>query len=277
MRNSGTVRGTITVIEIYRCVRYVIVPSSLDEGFILSKQTRMHFQEFLKAKGFYTGNIDGIIGSRTKAAILNCFQCKTATAITDVELFQFAKLLGDTNTVRIRTVAEVESNGSGWFNDGRPKILYERHKFWKYNDDATAPKSTFFNYPDAGNYTIDADKNGINDSYDKLLKACEYDPMGAFMSVSMGAFQVMGFYFKEMGYATPWEMLYDCARSEKAQYQLLVNYIVMNKLQKAFLAISGKPDTCRMFASGYNGKNYAKYNYHGKLASAYLYYLNKVK
>lgn len=242
-------------------------------GFILSIQTRKHFQEFLKTKGFYTGSIDGVIGSGTKKAILACFKNKKAAAITPQDLLVFAKQLGDTNTVRIRAVAKVESAGAGWFNDGRPKILYERHKFWKYNDDKTAPKSLFFNYPDGGNYTADADKNNLNDSYDKLLKACEYDPQAAFMSVSMGMFQVMGFHYYNMGFATPWEMLYACTHYEREQYRLLVNYILMNNLQKAFLAISPNPDTCRPLALGYNGKTYVKFNYHGKLASAVKHFL----
>lgn len=244
----------------------------IDRGFILSIQTRKSLQEFLKAKGFYKGAIDGVVGVNTKNAILECFKNKNAAAITAPELLVFAKQLGDTDIKRIRAVAKVEAAGSGWFKDGRPKILYERHKFWKYNDDSSAPKSTFFNYPEAGNYTEDADKNGLNDSYDKLLKACEYDPKAAFMSVSMGMFQVMGMYYYNMGYETPWEMLYACTHFEREQYRLLVNYVVMNNMQKSFLALSTNPDTCRPFAKGYNGQNYVKYNYHGKLASAMKYF-----
>lgn len=238
----------------------------------MSIQTRKAFQEFLKAKGFYQGAVDGIVGKNTKAAALACFQNKKATPITMPELIAFSKQLGSDNLIRIRAVAKVEASGSGWFSDGRPKILYERHKFWKHNDDTTAPKSTFFNYPETGNYTTDADQNGLNDSYDKLMKACEYDPKAAFMSVSMGMFQVLGEYYHSMGYATPWDMLYACANFEREQYRLLVNYIIMANLKSAFLNLSTNPDTCRAFAKGYNGKNYVKYNYHGKLASAVKYF-----
>lgn len=238
----------------------------------MSVKTRKEFQEFLRDKGYYFGAIDGIIGSGSKKAILACFQNKKAPAITTPELVNLAVRLGDTNTNRIRAVAKVEANGSGWFNDGLPKILYERHKFWAHNDDTRAPKSTYFNYPSWGNYTIDADKNGVNDSYDKLLKACEYDPRGAFMAVSMGAFQVMGEYYIQMGYKTPWEMLYACANSELAQYKLLVSFIEMNNGKSKFLALSSKPDACRPFAQMYNGNLYAKNDYHGKLAAAVKYF-----
>lgn len=238
----------------------------------MSKQTRMAFQDFLKSKGFAIGATDGVIGKNTKQAILDCFKDKKALAITPAQIVSLAQRLGDKNNIRIKAVAKVESAGSGWFTDGRPKILFERHKFWQHNDDSSAPKSTYFNYPSWGNYTTDADQNGINDSYDKLLKACEYDPRGAFKAVSMGAFQVMGEYHKAMGYAEPWEMLYACVSSEYSQYQLLVGYIEMNRMQSKFLALSSNPDTCRPFAAGYNGKSYAANDYHGKLAAAVKFF-----
>lgn len=238
----------------------------------MSVQSRKDLQTFLKEKGFYFGKIDGIIGEGSKGAILACFQNKKAAAITPAQRIELSKRLGQTNNVRLNTVAKVEAAGSGWFNDGRPKILYERHKFWKYNDDASAPKSTYFNYPSGGNYTVDADKNGVNDSYDKLAMACKYDPRGAFQAISIGMFQVMGFYYKEMGFKQPWEMLYACTHSEYEQYLLLVKYIEMTNLKGAFNRISAKPDDCRDFARGYNGKNYVKFDYHGKLASAFRFY-----
>ena len=204
----------------------------------MSVKTRKEFQQFLKDKGFYFGAIDGIIGRGSKDAILACFRNKKAPAITESERFQLARRLGDTDTVRIKAVAKVEANGSGWFNDGMPKILYERHKFWAHNDDVSAPKSTFFNYPSWGNYTVDADKNGINDSYDKLIKACEYDPRGAFMAVSMGAFQVMGEYYIQMGYKTPWEMLYACTHSDKARNLALPRFISIKETRSWYWAFS---------------------------------------
>lgn len=240
----------------------------------MSKQSRKDLQTFLKEKGFYTGIVDGIFGRNSKKAILDCFQNKKAPAITPSQIQQLAERLGDTNTIRIRAVAKVEAEGAGWLKDGRPKILYERHKFWEFNDDVSAPKSTYFNYPNWGNYTIDADKNGIDDSYDKLLKACEYDPRGAFKAISIGAFQVLGEYHKHMGFNEPWEMLYAATHSEYEQYLLMVKFIEMKKIQKQFLALSTNPDTCRPFALPYNGSKYAKYDYHGKLAAAVRYYSN---
>ena len=46
----------------------------------------------------------------------------------------------------------------------------------------------------------------------------------------------------------------------------------MNNGKSKFLALSSKPDACRPFAQMYNGKLYAKNDYHGKLAAAVKYF-----
>lgn len=244
----------------------------------MSKKTRVDYQNWLLSKGCFIGNsgADGIIGKATKEATYKLFADLKAKAVTDAQLEDFSLTLGDnTGTARIRAVAEVESGGFGWYDTGHVKILYERHKFWTYNDDKTAPKSTFFNYPRGGNYTIDANKNDINDSWEKLLRACEYDPLAAFMSVSMGKFQVMGFHYKILGFKTPWDMLLSLVSEESNHYNLLVKYIIANNLKSAFLKINGSAENCVPFAKGYNGSQYAKFNYDVKIAKACLKFKNK--
>lgn len=239
----------------------------------MSKASRITFQKWLQSKGCNIGNAgaDGIIGKATKQAIYDLFENKNLQLITDQDLKQISASLGDTSgTARIRAVSEVESGGYGWYNTGHVKILYERHKFYKYNDDKTAPLSTFFNYPDGGNYTIDANKNDINDSWEKLLRACEFDPMAAFMSVSMGKFQVMGFHYQDMGFATPYDMLFSMVSIEANHYKCLAKYILKNNLKSAFLKINGSPINCVPFARGYNGSGYSFFKYDSKLANSYI-------
>ena len=74
---------------------------------------------------------DGDGGALTRAAIINVFVNKQATAITPAQVLSIAKRLGDTSDRRIRAVAAVEARGAGWFNSGLPKILYERHYFYR--------------------------------------------------------------------------------------------------------------------------------------------------
>ena len=76
--------------------------------------------------------IDGIGGPATRNTVYEVFKCKNAKAVTEAELLDFAKQLGDTNTKRIKAIGKVETSGSAWTSDGTPKILYERHYFYKY-------------------------------------------------------------------------------------------------------------------------------------------------
>jgi len=211
---------------------------------------------------------DGIGGTKTKEAILQVFTNKNAKAVTEDELKSLSVSLGDTNTKRIKAVSAVESGGNGWFTSGLPKILYERHYFYRLTSDVIKKLSGWFINKSAGGYTIDENKNGINDSWEKLADAACKDPDAAFQSVSIGKFQVMGSHYKMLGFSHPIEMLWAATRSEYEHYKMLVGYIKGTNLTKAYNSLSTDPESCRAFAKGYNGPAYTKYNYHLKLAKA---------
>ena len=228
-------------------------------------------QSWLNLNCDTTLKIDGIWGTASRAAFINAFVCRDATAITGAELTAIAGALGDSSIKRIKAVAAVESSGSGWFNSGLPKILWERHKFWQWVRNAGSRVISWFANPVAGDYTIDANNNGINDSWEKLSLAIGKDPLAALQSISIGKFQVLGRYYRECGYGHPIEMLYACSRSEYAQYCLLRDYILkVANCKDAFLAISSSPNDCRAFAKAYNGAGYEKYDYHTKIAKEML-------
>ena len=114
---------------------------------------------------------------------------------------------------------------------------------------------------------MDANKNSINDSWEKLSLAACKDPLAAFQSVSIGKFQVMGQWYRQCGFDHPIEMLWAASIDEYAHYKMLRDYILkVANLQAAFLKISSNPENCRDFARGYNGPAYAKYDYHSKIA-----------
>lgn len=52
--------------------------------------------------------------------------------------FQQAATLLTCDVPAIKAVAEVESSGDGFLSDGRVKILFEGHKFYKYTNGAYA-------------------------------------------------------------------------------------------------------------------------------------------
>ena len=210
--------------------------------------------------------IDGVWGTLSRSTFISAMACRTAPAITEQELQTIAEQLGDKDTKRIKAVADVESNGSGWFDSGLPKILWERHKFWKHTADKFV---SWYSNPNSGDYTMDANKNGINDSWEKLSYAIGKDPLAALKSISIGKFQVLGEYYLQCGYQHPIEMLCAASRDEYAHYAMLRDYILnVAKLKEAFLALSTNPNDNRTFARGYNGKAYERYEYHIKLAKA---------
>lgn len=227
-------------------------------------------QQWLNTKG---ANIvaDGVGGPKTREAFIKVFTNKKASAVSEGELLEAAKKLGDTNTKRIKAVAKTESNGSGYFDSGLVKILWERHYFYKFVGKTIylpGYKDHFLSHQQSGGYTTDFNKNNINDSWEKLAAAACIHPDGAFQSISVGKFQVMGKYYKELGYNHPIDMLWAATQGEKAHYDMLVGYILkVANLKAAFLRISTNPETCRDFAKGYNGKIYEKYDYHKKIAN----------
>ena len=212
---------------------------------------------------------DGVGGPLTRSTFIMLFVNKNATAITEAQKLEMAKSLGDTTTKRINAVAQVESSGFGWFDSGLPKILYERHYFYKF----VMKSINWLSFgqlaaPSSGGYTVDVDKNGINDNWDKLAAAVCINPDGALQSVSIGSFQVMGKWYKDCGYAHPIDMLWDARNSEYGHYKMLVGFIKANKLTKQFLSISTIAATNVPFVRAYNGPAWKKNDYANKLAQA---------
>lgn len=221
-------------------------------------------QTWLNAKGWKPQLVvDGLPGPATREAFMGIFANRAAPAVTEPELAAFAARLGGT-LKQIRAVAAVESGGSGFLHTGHPKILWERHHFWKRLQLA-AP---LISNPKPGGYTLDANRNGVNDSWEKLTEAAMHAPAWAIESCSWGKFQVMGFWWKPLGYASAIDFAWSMRESEAGHFEALVRYIQHNKLAGAFQALSADPETSRAFARGYNGRRYEDFDYHTKLARA---------
>lgn len=209
---------------------------------------------------------DGQWGARSKAALLAAFANTSAVAITPPDLAGVAARLG-CSVDQLQAVRKVEAAGAGFDRDGRPKILFERHKFHAFTAGRFSPAA--FSQSVAGGYTVDADRNGIDDSWDRLSAAIATGAVdAAFMACSWGAFQVMGQWWDALGYAGPYEMAASSVRGEPDQLDMLVRYVLHFRLQGALRAISRDPATCRAFAAAYNGPGYARYRYDERLAAA---------
>lgn len=218
------------------------------------------FQLWLNAHGASLV-VDGKPGPATRAAILNIFVNKSAPAATTADLNRIAARLGG-STRQLAAVAKVESDGGGWDDAGRLKCLYERHYFWK----RWKIKIPFISDPTPGGYTIDADHDGINDSWEKVADAAMKSPIAAFESASWGKFQIMGAWAVKLGYANAIEFVWALTRGEVAHYNALAAFIEVNNLVGPFRALSTVWTTNTRFARGYNGPKQKGYDH--KLAEA---------
>lgn len=201
---------------------------------------------------------DGIWGQKSRDALLNTFTNTKAPAITATEEKALAQRLG-VSTKQLRAVAQVESSGGGFDSKGRPKILFERHKFHKHTGGVWSVSA--FSNPKGGGYS--------ESSWDKLLGAIVTGAVdAAFMSISWGKFQVLGEYWDDFGFASPFAMAHSCVAGEAAHYNLLAHYVEHFKLQDEMAKLSTDAETCRAFARAYNGSRYEDFAYHTKLAKA---------
>lgn len=214
------------------------------------------FQTWLNAKG-QNLVVDGDGGPKTRAAIMAVFTNKNAPKAEDEDFEACAERLG-CSVKQMRAIAKVESTGSGFDKFGRPKILFERHKFWHATQGRFG--NSDWSNPNAGGYD--------HDSWDKLCHAACQDPMAAFGSASWGAFQIMGYHALSLGYASPLAMAYVMTQSEADQIDAFARFIEANDLDDEVRAISVFPETNVPFSRGFNGKGYAKFRYHIRIAEA---------
>ncbi|BAO87929.1 N-acetylmuramidase domain-containing protein [Caballeronia cordobensis] len=156
-------------------------------------------------------------------------------------------------------VLAVETRACGFLPDGRPAILFERHKFHDQTNgrfDATHPEVSA---PSSGGYG-----EGGAHQYERLAEAQALDETAALKSASWGLGQVMGFNFSTAGYASVQAMIAAMTRSEDDQLLATAHTMAGNGWHKAL-----RQHDWATFARSYNGPSYRANNYDVRLAGAY--------
>lgn len=227
------------------------------------KMSKADFQQWLNDHGANPPlDVDGKPGALTRAAIIQVFTNTKAPAATKADILATASKIG-VSAAQVMAVALTESAGGGWDLKGLLKALWERHYFWK-RIQIIIP---WISNPKGGDYTIDANKNGINDSWEKLALAACRDPIAAFESASFGKFQIMGAHAVSLGYANALEFAWELSRSEAAHYDSLARFVMVNKLVGPMQRISSNPEDAKAFTLGYNGRLGVQRGYHVTMAS----------
>lgn len=206
---------------------------------------------------------DGIAGRKTLAALNNE---DTSRMLNQSDIERAAKEL-DVDTAAVMALNLVETRGSG-FVDHRPAILYERHVFYRQvlkhgMSKADADKLVKTQHQVIN--TISGGYIGGAIEYRKLQQAQRIHHDAALESCSWGAFQIMGYHWELMGYASVQDFVADMHRNEGAHLEALVRFIKADAgLHKAL-----KSRKWAEFARRYNGPAYAQNLYDVKMARAY--------
>lgn len=169
----------------------------------------------------------------------------------------------------VKAVASVESNGSGLIKDVSgnmvPKILFERHIMFRRLRDFTPIKSKDMaaKYPDIVNEKSGGYKGGLAE-HERLQRAVLIDRTTALESASWGAFQIMGYHYKTLGYQSIQAFVNDMY-TEQGQLDAFVKFIKADsRLVKAL-----KEKDWTTFARIFNGPAYKTNNYDVKMKNAY--------
>lgn len=178
--------------------------------------------------------------------------------LTDADYGQAASRLGS-DRAAIRAVADTEVAGEAWDFMGRPRLLFERHKFHKHTRGAYDTTHPGISARSAGGYGSESRQ------YDRLYEAATLDEPAALKSASYGMFQILGENHVAAGFATVEAFVDAMLRSQRDHLLAFVSIVGANRLLKGAI----HDHRWAAFARGYNGKGYAKNHYGTKMASAY--------
>lgn len=214
---------------------------------------------------------DGVAGNKTQTSLAggDCAQL-----LRNNNLVTAAERLG-VPLASIYAVNEVESMGRGFLDNGKPVILFERHIMYrqlatvrnagddpaelKRHADQLATANPALVNPKPGGYI------GGTAEHQRLAMARLIDDTAALESASWGAFQIMGFHWKRLGYASVQDFVAAMSAGESQQFDAFTRFIETDPtLNKAL-----KARKWAEFAKLYNGPDYLRNLYDTKLQRAY--------
>lgn len=182
--------------------------------------------------------------------------------LTDQDICRAAKEIGCGTSI-MKAVADIESSGHGFLDDGRIKIRFEGHKFRSYTAGKYDQSHPEVSYP----YRVQGTKRH---GYNEFSIAFGLDPTAAMLATSWGAFQPMGFTHDEAGFDNVNEFVDFLKVSEGNQLIAFVRLVkhrgLDDELRRGTLA------DCATFARLYNGKDYKVNQYDTKIYNRKRHY-----
>jgi hypothetical protein len=132
-------------------------------------------------------------------------------------------------------------------------------KFGKAKADQLATKHPDIVNPKSGGYS------GGAAEHERLGRAAAIDRECALSSCSWGAFQIMGYHWKGLGYASQQAFINAMYASESQQLDAFVRFIKADPVLVRALKALDWP----AFARRYNGPNFSRNQYDKKMSNAY--------
>ncbi|WP_233875146.1 N-acetylmuramidase domain-containing protein [Paraburkholderia adhaesiva] len=216
--------------------------------------------------------VSGIYDSATQA-ILGPFMALKYLGPTSFQ--QAAQKLG-VDVATVQAVCQVEAKGAGFLDNGQCIILFERAQLYKQLVPllpAAKLSQLVSQYPTLINTSAGAYLGGAAEwtrlsQAQQIIKGCGVDPNVACRACSWGLFQIMGYYFTELGYTSVSDYVNAMQMSESHQLDAFVRFVT-NMNGGAMLRYLKAKDWLH-FALQYNGQAAVTMNnYPQKLKDAY--------
>jgi len=187
-----------------------------------------------------------------------------AKRLDDIDLPRIGARIG-VGEDEIHAFMDVEAAGSGFDSQGRPKMLFEPHVFWRNLSGAkrVAASQKGLAYPKWG------EKPYPKDSYSRLIEAIGIDRSAAIMASSWGLTQILAENHREAGYATPEAMVDAFCQDEESHLEATVMLLVSMGIDDDL-----KAHRWQTVARVWNGPGYARNQYDVKLDRAYRKWAN---
>ena len=216
--------------------------------------------------------VDGIVGTQTLNTLRGIEPVNNPKNLSQSDYQAAADALG-VDVATIMAVTEVEARKAGFYPEGEPIVLFERHKFFKFlaeHRGADVAQNTFATHPNLCNPKSGGYLRGRAEWF-RLQSACAIDRECALLSASYGLFQIMGFNYIYCGFDRVDEFVEAMSTTEGVQLQAFVAF-VLHKKNASMLDCLRAHDWAG-FARLYNGVNYAQNDYDSKLYAAYRRYV----
>lgn len=255
-----------------------------------TRHERMLVQRTLNEETRANIRVDGAIGPRTNDAIQKYRELKgltpggldddlwnTMEPYISSRFMQIEDLVKACQTVGIKpsmglAIWDKESAGSGFLDDKRCRILYERHIFYKLVANKHGRRQAEVwrsKYPNICHPVWDHKAYmGGRREYERLEDARQLDAEIALMSASWGLFQLMGFNYRFYGAPDVQTMVQAYQQSEHHHLRGFIGFIIKQPALKKAMA-EYDYHTVGLI---YNGKGYRSHGYHIDLEQRRLKY-----